>query len=117
MEQKNKQENISFDDFISGRILVKDWLIKHVWYILFCVILSVIYIWNSYQTEKVLYEINNLQQDIKDLRNTSINFTVELQKAGRILEVQKGLDEKGIEIQSIKSPITEIIVEKEKDNK
>ena len=47
-------ETFSFREIINGDIFAREQLMKNLWYILFVVFLTVIYIYNKYQTENVL---------------------------------------------------------------
>ncbi len=120
MEENNKHKDknksgISFKDFLSGSILTQTSIKKHLWYILFVVALSVIYISNKYQTEGILVDIIKLQKEVKELRDQSVSYASELMSISRESEVIKLVNEKEVGLQELKVPPQKIVV-KEKTN-
>ena len=120
MEERNKnieekKTSISFKDFLSGSILTQTSIKKHLWYILFVVGLSIIYISNKYQTEKILVDIINLQKEVKELRDQSVSYASELMSISRESEVIKIIKEKEVGLQELRQPPQKIVVKKVKD--
>ncbi len=105
------KERISFKDFINGHILTKGFKVKHMVVITLLVVLSMIYMKNTYSTIEILYDISMLEKEISVLRNRSIDYTVQLQELGREHEVKKLLKQKNIKLMSKKTPIIEITKE------
>jgi len=111
--EQNKT-NLSFKDFLSGSILTQKSIKKHLWYILFAVLLSVIYISNKYKTESTLVDIIKLQKEVKELRDRSVSYASELMSLSRESEVIKIIKEKEVGLEELKEPPQKIVVEKEK---
>ncbi len=105
------KERISFKDFINGHILIKGFELKHLVFIILIIVLSMIYMKNTYNTVEILYDISVLQKEISVLRNRSIDYTVQLQELGREHEVQKLLKKKQIKLINKQTPIIQIVEE------
>lgn len=112
---EEKKTGLSFKDFLSGSILTQTSIKKHLWYILFVVGLSIIYISNKYQTESILVDIIKLQKEVKELRDRSVSYASDLMSISRESEVIKLVDEKGVELQELKMPPQKIVVKKEEN--
>ena len=105
-----KKPGLSFKDFLSGSVLTQTSIKKHIWYILFVVALSIIYISNKYQTEGILVDIINLQKDVKELRDRSVSIASKLMSISRESEVTKLVNEKEVDLQELKVPPQKIVV-------
>jgi cell division protein FtsL len=115
INNEEKKTNLSFKDFISGSILTQTSIKKHLWYILFVVALSIVYISNKYQTEGILVDIIKLQKEVKELRDKSVSYASELMSISRESEVIKIVKEKGVELEELKTPPQKIEVKKEQE--
>lgn len=115
MEENNsnieeKKKGLSFKDFLSGSVLTQTSIKKHLWYILFVVALSIIYISNKYQTESILVDIIKLQKEVKELRDQSVSYASELMSISRESEVIKLVNEKEVGLNELKVPPQKIVV-------
>ncbi len=115
LNNEEKKTNISFKDFLSGSILIKRSIKKHLWYIFFLVLLSIFYINNKYKTEKIWVDIKNLQKEVKELRDRSVSYASELMSLSRESEVIKIITEKEVDLKELKMPPQKIVVKKEKE--
>lgn len=109
-----KKKSLNIKQFLSGNILLQESIKKHLWYILFIVLLSVIYINNKYKTESILIEIIKLQDEVKELRDRSVSYASELMSMSRESEVIKLTEEKNVDLKELKLPPQKIVVKKEK---
>lgn len=112
--KEEKKTNLSFKDFLSGSILTQTSIKKHLWYILFMVGISIIYISNKYQTEGIQVDIIKLQKEVKELRDRSVSYASDLMSVSRESEVLKLVEEKGVALQELKMPPQKIVVKKKK---
>jgi len=108
--QKSAEMNLM--QFLSGNILTKDIIKKHLWYFLFIVSLSVLYINNKYQTEGLLINIIRLQNEVKECRDRSVSYAAELMSLSRESEVIKIVSEKNLNLQELTSPPEKIEMKK-----
>ncbi|MDF1548947.1 MAG: FtsL-like putative cell division protein [Bacteroidales bacterium] len=110
--ETQKKANFNIKQFLSGNILVQESIRKHLWYILFVVLLSVIYINNKYKTESILVDIIRLQGEVKELRDRSVSYASELMSISRESEVLKIIERKNVDLKELKLPPQKIVVKK-----
>ncbi len=112
LQEVSKKKTWNFRQLIDGNIFVQDSIKKQTLYILFIVFLSVIYIHNKYETEGLLVEILQMQKQVKELRDRSVDYASELMSLSRESEVIKIIEAKNIGIKELKSPPYKIVVKK-----
>ncbi len=116
MSENNKSSNFknekdfSLMQFLSGNILTRESLRKNIWFILFLVLLSVIYINNKYKTESLLLNIIRLQNEVKEYRDRSVSYASELMSISRESEVIKIIEDKELDLKELKMPPEKIEV-------
>ena len=108
----SKEADLSIMQFLSGNILTREAIKKHLWYVLFLVLLSVVYINNKYKTESLLISIIRLQNEVKEVRDRSVSYAAELMSISRESEVIKIIEEKNLSLQELKMPPEKIEVKK-----
>jgi cell division protein FtsL len=91
-------------DVISGNVLVRGYLVKHVPYIILLVVLAILYISNRYKNEKIAIEQQQLQEELKNLRSESITTAAELMRISRQTEVINLVKERGMELEESTVP-------------
>ena len=91
-------------DVISGNVLVRGYLVKHVPYIILLVFLAILYITNRYKNEKIAIEEQQLQEELKNLRSESITTAAELMRISRQSEVVNLVRERGMELEESTTP-------------
>ncbi|MFN8256834.1 MAG: FtsL-like putative cell division protein [Bacteroidales bacterium] len=109
---KIRHQDITLMQFLSGNILNREFIRKNLWYILFVVFLSIVYINNKYRTEDLLMNIIRMQNEVKELRDKSVFYASELMSLSRESEVIKIVQEKSLNLQEIKLPPEKIEVKK-----
>ena len=107
-------ETFSFREIINGDIFAREQLMKNLWYILFVVFLTVIYIYNKYQTENVLIDIIETQKEVKELRAYSVSNANELMSLSKESEVIRLVQKNKLDIKELKKPPEKIIVKVKK---
>ena len=105
--------NFSFREIINGDIFAREQLMKNLWYILFVVFLTVIYIYNKYNTERVLIDIIKTQQEVKELRVYSVSNDTELMSLSKESEVIDLVQKNELDIKELKKPPEKIVVKAE----
>lgn len=96
----------SFKDIISGSVLSKDVVVLHLPFILFIAILSIYYISNRYQSERVYRDMISLEKELKELRFESITTASDLMYMSKQSEVVKRVEKEGLGlIESTEPPI------------
>ncbi|MBN1251980.1 MAG: hypothetical protein JXR51_06660 [Bacteroidales bacterium] len=113
INDSKKSENVEsfLKQLINGSILTQQIIKKHLLYILFIVGLSMIYIYNKYQTEDLIIKISNTQKEIKEIRAQSVINESELMILSRESQVKKLLVKRNIELNELDTPPIEIKIE------
>jgi hypothetical protein len=91
-------KKISLKEWFDGSIITREAFSKQLPYILFVSFLAVIYIGNRYHAEKVVRDLDKIQQEVKDLRAESITTASELMIMSRQSEVVKLVQKEGLEL-------------------
>ena len=66
---------------LNGNFLTKEKVLGNMPFILFCAGLMITYIAYGYHTERVVRDLNRVDQELKELRSESITVRSQLQKA------------------------------------
>ena len=98
-------------DILKARFLIEDDSIKNWRFIVFLIILAIIMIANTQSFEKKVFEINELTNQVKELRSEFVDRRSELMK----LKMESTVSEKMVEKQIFPStvPPTKIKVKKQ----
>lgn len=91
-------------DVLTGNVLVRGYLVKHIPYIILLVVLAIFYIANRYKNEKIAIEEQKLKEDLKNLRSESITTAAELMRISRQSEVVKLVKERGMDLEESTVP-------------
>lgn len=76
-------------EFLGGEILTKETISGNIGFILFLGLLAMIYISNTYYTEKIHKTINRTNRELKELRYKHITTKADLMFQGRQSEISK----------------------------
>ncbi len=82
--------------FLRGTILTNDKVTRQFHFLLFLVFLALVNITNGYRSEKVIREIEVLQDSIDDLRSQSITNSAKLMNMSKPSEVVRKVEEAGL---------------------
>lgn len=88
---------------LDGSILTKETVLRLLPFTLFLTFIAVIYIANSYYSEKKIIEIEKVNNEINELRYEYITTKSDLMYYSKQSEIVKKLEEKGIK-ESVKPP-------------
>jgi hypothetical protein len=97
-QEKKDPKRLKLKDWFDGSIITRDAFVKQLPFILFLSFLAVIYIGNRYHAEKIVRDIDKLQNNVNDLRAESITTASELIKISRQSEVARQIENAGIEL-------------------
>jgi hypothetical protein len=108
MSEENKKHKSGFKKFISGDILLNDYVTSHIPFILVITVLLVFYIASRYNIEKTVRDIDKLSKDISELQKHALNVKTTYQTTTRMLYINDKLAPSGVEVS--KEPIKDIII-------
>ena len=94
---------------LDGTILTKDKTVKSAPFLLYLAFLAILYIFNSYFSEKKNIQIEKMKKELKELRTESINVKSKLMFNSRQSEINRRIGLYGLK-ESVKPPI-KIVVE------
>jgi hypothetical protein len=86
---EERENSFSLRDLIDGNVLTRKAVIKQSRFILLLVLIAFISIANRNHAEKTVIRLNQLEQDVKELRSKSITISSELVKISRQSEVAR----------------------------
>ena len=87
--KKVKKGRKAVQDFLGGDYLSKDWVTGNLYYILYVALLAMIYIGNTYYSEKKFNAIERTKNELKELRYRYITTKSALMFQGRQSEIAK----------------------------
>lgn len=103
-KKSSAKASSTFKDVMSGKVLVRGYIVKHVPYIVLLVFLAILYITNRYKNEKIAIEEQQLQEEMKNLRSESITTAAELMRISRQSEVANLVKERGMKLEESTTP-------------
>ena len=115
IDSKTEREEISgfsFKGIIDGSLLTIRSVIDQIPFILFLVFLAIVYIANRYQAEKMVRELSSLKTEVKDLRAEQITTASELMNLSRPSNVEKLIQQRGLDLEQPKEPPHKIVTKK-----
>jgi hypothetical protein len=87
--KKTNKSRKAVQDFLGGDYLSKEWVTGNLSYILYVALLAMIYIANTYSTEKKFKTIERTKNELKELRYEYITTKSILMFQGRQSEISK----------------------------
>lgn len=106
--ESTELKETSLRDFLDGTIITRKNVVNQLPFIIFLCILGIIYIGNRYHAEKVIREITQKQEEVKNLRAEEITTASELMKISRQSEVVKLVKEKNLGLVESTDPPSKI---------
>jgi len=102
---ENKKENQdSLIYIISGGILKKDFIVKHIRMIILVFILIFFYVGNRYTCLSKLRRIDELQKELEYIKYESIDISGQLTGSNRLSQIEQLVKNQGLDLESAKSP-------------
>lgn len=99
-------------DLMSGSTITDKIILKNLGYILLLTLLGAIYIANRFHAEKLTRETSRLQKEVKDLRSESLSTSADLMNSSKQSEVFRLVREKELNLEELREPPFELIVDK-----
>ncbi|MDR0756449.1 MAG: hypothetical protein LBF85_01210 [Tannerella sp.] len=104
MHKKNKENHLSFQSFITGDVLKKDFIVKNTVKIGWLAFLLFVMIANRSICLMKLREIAFLEEELRNLKNQSVAISSELTGSNRLSEIEEMVKKQGIGIESAQTP-------------
>ena len=99
-EQKKKKRSNpvlkGIQSILDGTILTKDRVVKSLPFLFYMTFLAIIYIANTFYSEKKIIEIEKIKKELKELRSESITTKSKLMFYSRQSEVIKRIEPYGV---------------------
>lgn len=105
---KKKEKRLSLLYILGGGILTEDFILNHTRMIGLVVFLVFFFIGNRYTCLQKLREIDQLQQQLRDVRFEALSISSELTGNSRQSQIEMLIDEQGIELEGAKTPPYEL---------
>ncbi|MFI3261425.1 MAG: FtsL-like putative cell division protein [Rikenellaceae bacterium] len=95
---------MKFKDIISASILTNQVVVKRVPSIIFITILVILYIFNSFDSQKIYRDILNVEKEIKQLKVTATSVQAERIAVTRELYILEEIKRRKIDVKSFTVP-------------
>lgn len=105
---KKKEKRLSFLYILGGGVLTEDFILNHTRMIALVVFLVFFFIGNRYTCMQKLREIDQLQQQLRDVRFEALSISSELTGNSRQSQIEMLIEEQGIELEGAKTPPYEL---------
>ncbi len=89
---------LKIQDVASGSTLLKDWVLKQGKWVFLVVLCTFFYMNNRMVCEKMLKRIDELHEELEHAKYISTITETELLKAGRQIELEKLIEERGLNL-------------------
>ena len=99
-------------ELLSGSMVSEKIILKNLGYIALITLLAAFYIGNRFHAEKITRETAKLQTEVKDLRAEALSISADLMHVSRQSEVIRMVNEKGLNLEELKTPPYKLIVNK-----
>ena len=113
MSEGKKKKRVSVREVLNGRFLESEWLKRNRVLLVFIFIMLIINISVRYKSEKVIREVANLEEELKELRSESITVAADLMKISKPSEILDRVKKSGLGLTPSKEPPRKLFVEKE----
>lgn len=105
---KNKKTKFSISHVLGGGILTEDFIVKQAKLLIMIAILFVIFIANRYDCLKKISEIENLSQELKNVKYENLVISTELTSNSRQSQIESLIESRGLGLTGSKNPAYEI---------
>ncbi len=104
---KVKFDNIrkSFVHVFGGSVLTENYFLKNMWFIVAIVLVMFLFIGHRYKVLQRMSEIERLEQELKDAKYESLTISSSLTEASRQGEIERRVEEAGLELKVTREPI------------
>ena len=104
---KFKFDNIrkSFVHVFGGSVLTENFFLRNMRFILVIVLIMILFISHRYTVLQRMSDIERLQQVLKDVKYESLTISSNLTEASRQGEIERRLEEAGIDLKVTNEPV------------
>jgi len=104
---KFKFDNIrkSFVHVFGGSVLTENFFLKNMRFIIVIVLVMLLFIGHRYTVLQRMSEIERLEQELKDAKYESLTISSRLTEAGRQGEIERRVEEAGLELKVTNEPV------------
>ena len=104
---KFKFDNIrkSFVHVFGGSVLTENFFLKNMRFIIVIVLIMLLFIGHRYTVLQQMSEIERLEQELKDAKYESLTISSRLTEAGRQGEIERRVEEAGLELKVTNEPV------------
>lgn len=103
-EDYKELSSSSVRDILNGNFLTRKFFRRQYLLIGLLVVLSIVYINNRYESEKMITRISSLKKDIQDAKYESLNISAELMEISRQSNIRELLKSKGMKLKPGNEP-------------
>lgn len=102
-----KFDNIrkSFVHVFGGSVLTENYFLKNMGFIVAIVLVMFLFIGHRYKVLQKMSEIERLEQELKDAKFESLTISSSLTEASRQGEIERRVEEAGLELEVSREPI------------
>jgi len=94
----------AFKNVIAGEVISSVKLEKHIFFILFIILLVIIYIGNGYQAHQLSTSHKKIDKEIKELRAEFVSSQARLIEKMKFINIQEEIEKRGLELEELKTP-------------
>lgn len=104
---KFKFDNIrkSFVHVFGGSVLTEDFFLRNMRFILVLVIVVILFISHRYTMLQGMSDIERLQQELKDVKYEALTISSSLTEASRQGEIERRVEEAGLQLKVSNEPV------------
>jgi cell division protein FtsL len=113
MAVKKRNKRITVKEVLTGRILESEWFLNNriLLFVIFIMLITNITV--RYKSEKVIRNMQALEDSLIDLRSKSISIAADVMRLSRQSMIIDRVKKSGIELETSKEPPHKIYVDKE----
>ncbi|MCF8363333.1 MAG: hypothetical protein K9G70_12005 [Prolixibacteraceae bacterium] len=112
MAKKGKHKKVGFRDVLLGSVFLNKEVVRWLPFVGMLVLMGLVMISNRYKGEKILRELVEVQEEVKELRSESSTIEAELMNMSRYSEILKSVNQKGLGLKQPSVPPVKIKVDK-----
>lgn len=98
--------------FMGGSLLASEKVMKQMPFVFYLVLLAILMITNRYYSEKVIRQIETVQDSIMELKAESVTYETDLMRMNRPSEITEKVNESGLDLIEPQEPPQKLKVEK-----
>lgn len=95
----------SFVHVFGGSVLTENFFLRNMRFVLVIVLIMILFISHRYTVLQRMSDIENLQQVLKDVKYESLTISSTLTEASRQGEIERRLEEAGIDLKISNEPV------------